>query len=61
MSYAKKRIMLEEKLAKKQTRIRKQQKKRFAKNSGTLSGQFARTKIARGYSGRHKTRVKIEI
>ncbi|MEK7159436.1 MAG: hypothetical protein AAB766_02970 [Patescibacteria group bacterium] len=53
--------MLEEKLAKKQTRIRKQQKKRFAKNSGTLSGQFARTKIARGYSGRHKTRVKIEI
>lgn len=53
--------MSEEKLVKKQTRIRKQEKKRFAKSSGTLSGQVARTKAARGYSGRHRTRVKIEI
>jgi len=53
--------MLEEKSVKKQTRIRQQQKKRFAKSSGTLSGQFARTKIARGYVAKRKVRVKIEI
>lgn len=37
------------KIIKKKTRIRKQQKKRVAKTSGTLAGQVSRTKVSKGY------------
>jgi hypothetical protein len=41
--------MEEIKLTKKQGRLRKQQKKKVAKFSGTLGGQISRTKVSKGY------------
>jgi len=41
--------MDELKLTKKQTRLRKQNKKKVSKSSGTLSGQVSRTRTAKGY------------
>lgn len=38
------------KFIKKQSRIRKQQKKRIAKTSATLAGQHLHTATAKGYS-----------
>ena len=36
-------------LTKKQSRLRKQRKKKGAKSSGTLAGQISRTKTSKGY------------
>ena len=43
------KYMEEIKLTKKQTRLRKQRKKKVAKSSGTLGGQISRTKVSKGY------------
>jgi len=51
--------MEDSKLIKKQGRIKKQQKKKFAKASGTLSGQVNRTKTAKGYKIKGKS-VKVK-
>ncbi|MBT5338579.1 hypothetical protein HN858_00575 [Candidatus Falkowbacteria bacterium] len=45
----------------KKGRPKKQQKKKFAKSSGSLSGQLARTKSAKGYAKTGKTSVKLKF
>lgn len=51
-----------EDLIKKKTRIKKQRKKRFAKTSGTFSGQVKRGEVNRGYAGaKGKARVVVKI
>jgi len=48
-------------ITKKQSRLKKQQKKKYAKSSGTLGGQVKRTKAAGGYQKNKKTDVDIKI
>jgi len=42
-------------------RIKKQQKKKFTKTTGTLSGQLARTKSVKGYAKKGKKTVKVKF
>lgn len=50
-----------EAMLRKQARIRKQEKRRYAKTSGTLAGQISRTRAARGYRGEKKAGVKLKV
>ena len=44
---------------KKQGRLKKQQKRKVAKSSGTLAGQLSRTKTAKGYKIKVKS-IKVK-
>lgn len=48
-------------LTRKKGRLKKLQKKKFAKSSGSLSGQLARTKSAKGYAKKGKTSVRVKF
>ncbi|MFH0779783.1 MAG: hypothetical protein V1928_02885 [Parcubacteria group bacterium] len=48
-----------EHLIRKKSRINKQEKRRFAKTSATLAGQFSRVKAAKGYKLNKPKNVKI--
>ncbi len=50
-----------EELIKKKGRLRKQQKKKMAKTSGSLAGQFSRMRTAKGYAKNSKTEIIIKI
>ena len=50
-----------EKELKKKGRIKKQEKKRVSKTSGTLAGQFSRVKVSKGYTKTAKKKVKIKF
>jgi len=45
----------------KKARLRKQEKRRYAKTSGTLAGQISRTRTARGYRGTGKAIVTLKM
>lgn len=45
----------------KKGRIKKQLKKKISKTSGTLAGQVARTKTAKGYKKDRDKKVKVKF
>ena len=48
-----------EALLRKKARVRKQEKRRYAKSSATLAGQISRTKTAKHYRDGRGVRVKV--
>lgn len=48
-------------LVRKKGRLKKQQKKKYAKASGTLGGQVSRGQTAKGYAGSAKAKVKVKL
>jgi len=52
--------MIGEEHISKKNRVKKLER-RFSKTSGTLSGQRARVRTAKGYSGRREAGVKIKF
>jgi len=48
-----------EALLRKKARLRKQEKRRYAKTSGTLAGQISRTRTAKHYRGGKSIQVKV--
>ncbi|NQT49196.1 hypothetical protein HQ571_00725 [Candidatus Kuenenbacteria bacterium] len=50
-----------EELTRKKGRLKKQQKKKLARSSGTLAGQVSRVQTAKGYEKKGKTSVKVKF
>lgn len=48
-------------LIRKKNRIKKQEKRKFAKTSATLAGQVLRLKTVKGYKSPKKTEIKVKI
>ena len=52
-------VMSVEALLRKKARVRKQEKRHYAKSSATLAGQISRTKTAKHYRDGRGVRVKV--